>query len=98
MQLRPRLTSALGSPCFAMTRLSFTATDTPQPVPQNRQGALDHLTFASPLPWATTGIEIPAVAPAAAAAEFLMKSRLSIRQLLIHYCQPVGALVHERGR
>ena len=42
-QLRPRLTSACGSPWVATTRPSLTATITPQPVPQKRQGALDHL-------------------------------------------------------
>ena len=49
MQFRPLLTSACGSPCVAMTRLSLTATVTPQPVPQKRQGALLHLTLGSPL-------------------------------------------------
>ena len=41
-QLSPRLTSALLSPCVATTRPSLVATMTPQPVPQNRQGALFH--------------------------------------------------------
>ena len=41
-QLRPRLTSALVSPWVATTRPSLVATMTPQPVPQNRQGALFH--------------------------------------------------------
>ena len=42
-QLRPRLTSAWMSPWVATTRPSLTATMTPQPVPQNRQGALFQL-------------------------------------------------------
>ncbi len=35
------LTSDLMSPWVATTRPSFVATMTPQPVPQNRQGAFD---------------------------------------------------------
>jgi hypothetical protein len=41
--LRPRLTSAFISPWVATTRPALTPTMTPQPVPQKRQGALDHL-------------------------------------------------------
>ncbi len=44
MQLTPRLTSACGSAWVATTRLSLTPTMTPQPVPQKRHGAFDHLT------------------------------------------------------
>lgn len=43
MQLRPRLTSAFMSPWVAMTLPSLTPTMTPQPVPQKRHGAFDHL-------------------------------------------------------
>src|SRR5689334_713855 len=46
-QLRPLLTSAATSPRVATTRLSFTPTVTPHPVPQKRHGALDHLTSAA---------------------------------------------------
>src|SRR5262245_59832628 len=46
-QLRPRLTSAWMSPWVATTGLSRTATMTPQPVPQKRHGALDHVRRAS---------------------------------------------------
>lgn len=46
-QLRPRLTSAFASACVATTRLPFTATRTPQPVPQNRHGAFDHFSFVN---------------------------------------------------
>ena len=35
------------SPWVATTRFSLVATITPQPVPQNRHGALDHLSLAS---------------------------------------------------
>src|SRR3954451_8529238 len=99
MQLRPRLTSACGSPCVAMTRLSLTATFTPQPVPQKRHGALLHLTCASPAAAASApaGKAMPAAAPAAAAAERRMNSRRRIGHLLVHRVQAVGALVDERG-
>src|SRR5688572_14298401 len=42
----PRFTSDCGSPCVATTCPSFTATLTPQPTPQNRHGAFDHLSWA----------------------------------------------------
>ena len=47
-------------------RPSFTPTMTPQPVPQKRQGALDHVSFAS----APVG-RMPAV------AEFIVAGRLT---------------------
>src|SRR4029079_3340324 len=62
-QLSPRLTSALVSPWVATTRPSLVATMTPQPVPQNRQGALFH--FRSVLDrsdtrfWAAAGAGLP---------------------------------------
>src|SRR5690349_12070032 len=59
------------SPCVATTRPSFTATMTPQPVPQKRQGAFAHWSWrSSPVRmfWASAGREIPAAAAAAAAA------------------------------
>src|SRR5687768_1836529 len=97
MQLSPRLTSASGSPCVAMTRLSLTATIAPQPVPQKRHGALLHLTPGSPaLGWAWPGMAMPAVAPAAAAADWRMKSRLRIGDLLVHGFEAVGALVDQQ--
>jgi hypothetical protein len=71
MQFRPLLTSACLSPWVAITRLSFTATVTPHPVPQKRQGALLHLTPGSPPPaCACAGMAMPAAAPAAAAADW----------------------------
>src|SRR5688572_753819 len=98
MQFRPRLTSASGSPWVAMTRLSLTATIAPQPVPQKRHGALVHLTPASPACiCACTGMAVPGVAAAAAAADCRMKSRLRIGDLLVHGFQGVGALVDQHG-
>jgi nicotinamidase/pyrazinamidase len=43
----PRFTSERPSASVATTRPSFTPTLTPQPAPQNRQGAFDHLSFAA---------------------------------------------------
>src|SRR3954469_191361 len=72
-QFTPRFTSACGSPCVATTWPSLTATLTPQPTPQKRQGAFDHLScacFASvTMFWACTGtsaLPVPAAAEAAA--------------------------------
>src|SRR5215203_3403235 len=99
MQFRPLLSSASGSPCVAMTRLSLTATVTPQPVPQNRHGALLHLTLESPPAlWLKAGMAIPAAEPAAAAADCLMNSRLSIGDFLVHRIHAVGALVDKCRR
>src|SRR6188472_3576502 len=98
MQLRPLLTSACGSPWVATTRLPFTATVTPQPVPQKRQGALDHFSCGSAAASsARPGSGTPATAPAAAAALRLMKSRRSIgiRNLLVHRAQAVDALIDQ---
>ena len=60
------------SPWVATTRPSLTPTITPQPVPQNRQGAFDHLISSVPTPpgtgCAAAGSASPAAAAAAAAA------------------------------
>src|SRR5690554_518185 len=80
MQLMPRLTGDCISPWVATTRLSRTATLTPQPTPQKRQGALDHFNWVCCASvtmfcaWVT--VEIPAAAVAVETAELLMKSRL----------------------
>src|SRR5215472_6178843 len=100
MQLRPRLTSASGSPCVATTRLSFTATVTPQPVPQKRHGAFDHLTPGSVSAlesWAAPGTGMPATAPAAAAADCLMNSLrvVPIANGLVHGCQGAGVFIDQ---
>ena len=50
MQFRPRLTSASVSPWVATTLPSLTPTITPQPVPQKRHGAFDHLISSDPTP------------------------------------------------
>src|SRR6188472_259308 len=59
MQFSPRLTSASVSPWVATTLPSLTPTITPQPVPQKRHGAFDHLISSAPAPpatgWATAG-------------------------------------------
>src|SRR6266850_3762745 len=72
-QLTPRFTSACGSPCVATTWPSLTATLTPQPTPQKRHGAFDHLScdcLASvTMFWAcavTSALPVPAAAEAAA--------------------------------
>src|SRR5688500_9319477 len=65
-QLTPRLTSDCWSPCVATTWPSFTATVTPQPTPQKRHGAFDHLrcdAFASVTTFvAATGSGAPSAA------------------------------------
>src|SRR4051812_21582216 len=68
IQFRPRLTSASVSPWVAMTLPSFTPTMTPQPVPQKRQGAFDHLISSDPIPPATGCAFEGTVMPAAIAA------------------------------
>ena len=50
MQFSPRLTSASVSPWVATTLPSLTPTITPQPVPQKRHGAFDHLISSDPTP------------------------------------------------
>ena len=79
MQFRPRLTSASVSPWVATTLSSLTPTITPQPVPQNRHGAFDHLISSEPMPPATgcaiAGTLIPAAAAAIAAAWAFSMSR-----------------------
>src|SRR5678815_5611154 len=98
MQLTPRLTSASASAWVATTRLSFTATTTPHPVPQKRHGAFDHFTLAasgSAAPMTGPGIEMPAAAPAAEAAVCRMKSRrvVVIAEHLVHLFQRFDALI-----
>src|SRR5262249_41893212 len=82
-QLRPRLTSALVSPWVATTRPSLVATMTPQPVPQNRHGALFHLSSVTARSvtrfCAASGVGIPPAAAAIAAASSLRNSRRSTR-------------------
>src|SRR6185436_3512541 len=79
-QLTPRFTSACGSPCVATTWPSFTATFTPQPTPQKRQGAFDHLSLVAAASvmmfWASAGTGAPAAA--AVAAERIMNWRREI--------------------
>jgi hypothetical protein len=60
------------SPCVATTLPSLTATITPQPVPQNRQGAFDHFSSRSS-PTGTFAAEAgqPMLAAAAAIAAAL---------------------------
>src|SRR6187455_1368168 len=100
----PRLTSASGSPWVATTRLSFTPTITPQPVPQKRHGAFDHLapagSFSLEASCAQPGSGMPATAAAAAAADCLRNSRLAIGigNLLVHGVEAVGALIDQCRR
>src|SRR5215510_5246262 len=82
-QLRPRLTSAFMSPWVATTRPSLVATITPQPVPQNRQGALFHLNSVKARSvmrfCAASGLGSPPAAAAIAAASSFRNVRRSIR-------------------
>src|SRR5262252_9204297 len=106
-QLRPRLTSAFMSPCVATTRPSLVATMTPQPVPQNRQGALFHFSSVAPRSvtrfCAARGVGSPPAAAAMAAASSFRNSRRSTRCWLIAASSPfapestfVGSVEHER--
>src|SRR6185503_4781942 len=85
-QLIPRFTSLFWSPCVATTRPSLTATITPQPTPQKRHGAFDHLSCAASASmttfWAPAGSATPATAAAALAADRRMKS---LREMLIRW-------------
>ena len=62
-QFTPRFTSDCGSPWVATTWPSFTATFTPQPTPQKRQGALDHFSLVAAASvtmfWPRTGSGAP---------------------------------------
>ena len=78
MQFRPRLTSASVSPWVATTLSSLTPTITPQPVPQKRHGAFDHLISSEPMPPATGCAIAGALIPAAAAA---MRRRLGLQHV-----------------
>src|SRR5262249_17109656 len=82
-QLRPRLTSALVSPWVATTRPSLVATMTPQPVPQNRHGALSHFSSVTDRSvtrvCAAAGGGSPPTAAAIAAASSFRNSRRSTR-------------------
>src|SRR5262249_59418569 len=104
-QLSPRLTSAFMSPWVATTRPSLVATMMPQPVPQNRQGALSHLSsvearsvtrFCAP-----AGIGNPPAAAAMAAASSLRNARRSNRSCFIAVLPTLsifgGPVEHERG-
>jgi hypothetical protein len=79
----PRFTSERPSASVATTRPSFTPTLTPQPVPQNRQGAFDHLSFAASAsatkvcPVAASGRAVD-VAAVAAALRFRKSRRDSV--------------------
>src|SRR3954465_6942785 len=64
MQFSPRLTSASVSPWVATTLPSLTPTITPQPVPQKRHGAFDHLISSDPEPPCTGCAFAGAVMPA----------------------------------
>ena len=81
-QLRPRLTSACGSPWVATTRLSLTATvDAAAGAAEaaRRLAPLDARVARRPAAPAA-GRAMPAAAPAAAAADCLMNSRLTHRE------------------
>src|SRR5262245_437069 len=92
------------SPCVATTWPSLTARLTPQPVPQNRQGAFDHFIvgYCESITIFAADPEsgMPAAPAAAAAAECLMNSRRVIFMGdLFHHCfQRFIVLVHESSR
>lgn len=92
MQFRPRLTGASGSPWQATTRPCCVPTNTPQPVPQKRHGALSHL-MASCCPTtarATPGTLRPAAAAAAATALAFIKLRRLSFMVFPHLAHPAG--------
>src|SRR5690606_5150335 len=76
------------SPWVATTWPSLTPTITPQPVPQKRQGAFDHLISKVSTPpgtdWAAAGSAIPAVEAAIAAACAFKRSR-RVRSVVIGF-------------
>src|SRR5574341_713401 len=77
MHSRPRFTGDSGSPLTATTLLLRTPTSTPQPVPQNRHGALLHLSTTTACACASGGTSrsSPHAEAAPAAAEALRNSR-----------------------
>jgi hypothetical protein len=84
MQQSPLLTLQFGSPLTAIALSSATPMSTPQPVPQNRQGAFCHetspellLTFCQS-PKLIPGKSVPAVATALLAAAYFINLRLLI--------------------
>src|SRR5215470_16860860 len=96
------------SPWVATTRPSLVATITPQPVPQNRHGALSHLSSVTDRSvtrfCAPTGAGSPPAATAIAAAFSLRNSRRSTRlgpiaTSLLRSMNSVvsGSLEHQRG-
>src|SRR5262249_49885687 len=99
----PRLTSLLMSPCVATTRPSLTATLTPQPTPQKRHGAFDHLSFVSSASvtrfCASETNGMPATAAVVVAAVCLINSRrdIFIGHLFVHGFRALGVLVDEIG-
>src|SRR5829696_1168726 len=82
-QFTPRLTSACGSPCVATTLPSFTATDTPQPVPQKRQGAFDQRSLAASVSVMTFAAEALSGMPPAAAASAAADCRMNSRRVIL---------------
>src|SRR5215510_5092642 len=105
-QLRPRLTSAFMSPWVATTRPSLVATMTPQPVPQNRHGALFHFSSVTDRSvtrfCAASGAGSPPAAAAIAAASSFRNSRRSTRPWPIAVLPSqsnltfVGSVKHQR--
>ena len=92
-QLMPRLTSALMSPCVATTRLSFTATLTPQPTPQNRQGALDHLSSVRDA--SVTTFAAPAMAGSPAATAVALPAVCRMKSLLVMLMRPNSCCIRD---
>src|SRR4051812_42498775 len=84
------------SPWVATTLPSLTPTITPQPVPQKRHGALDHLIWMSgpaAMFWASAGRLMPAAAAAALAAWAFRNARRETSIVLI----PAEGLVLRAG-
>src|SRR5215218_2474310 len=88
------------SPWVATTLPSLTPTITPQPVPQKRQGALDHLSWMSgpaAMFWAWAGKPMPAAAAAALAAWAFRNARRETSIVIIPALDPGLRVGSRRG-
>ncbi|MNK98890.1 hypothetical protein D3C87_1192680 [compost metagenome] len=98
------MTSHSGSPWVATTLFSLTATVTPQPVPQKRQGALSHFRRVRSLSVTKLAASAPSGMPpteaVAATAVCLIKSRrvTFIDNLRVHVARILVVLVDQGGR
>src|SRR3954453_15603979 len=88
------------SPWVATTLPSLTPTITPQPVPQKRHGALDHLSWMSgpaAMFWASAGRLMPAAAAAALAGWAFPQARRARPNVIIPALDPRLRVGSRRG-